>query len=83
MQASVVGKQPSSSFPSFVMQDLGDHVGVVLLAYLFAFLIWTGASSYDYISGKWQTVARARSRGIRHICLLLFPMLYMLAYIKY
>lgn len=68
---------------SIAMQEVGDHVGLVLAAYLFVFGIQTAASSYDYISGKWQTVASARRRGMRHISLFVFPMLYILAYIKF
>lgn len=47
------------------------------------FGVWSAASSYDYISAKWRTVASARSNGMRHLCILLFPMVYMVVYIRF
>lgn len=72
---------------TFVMKvevvKVGDHRAFVVPAYLLVFGIWSVASSYDYISGKWRPVATARCRGMRHLCVLLFPMVYMIVYIRF
>lgn len=65
------------------MKHVGDNLAFVLPAYIFVFGIWSATSSYDYISAKWQTVGEARRRGMRHLCVLILPMLYMLICIKF
>lgn len=63
-------------------KQLGDRIAFVLPAYFFVFGIWSVASSYDYISSKWRTVRSARQHGMRQLCILLLPMVYMILYIK-
>lgn len=67
------------------MQEIvpvGDHWAFVVPA-LLVFSIWSAASSYDYISAKWCNVASARRHGMQHLCLLSFPMVYMVVYISF
>lgn len=66
-----------------MMKAIGDNLAFVLPAYIFVFVIWSVASSYDYLSDKWQTVASARRRGVRHLFALILPMMYMGVYIKF
>lgn len=61
---------------------VGDHCAFVVPAYLLVFGIWSGSSSYDYISSKWRTVGSLRRRGMMHLCALLFPIVYMIAYVS-
>lgn len=65
-----------------MMKPIGDKFAFVLPTYIFVFGIWTAASSYDYISGKWWPVGSMRRRGVRHLCALTLPMLYMIFYIQ-
>lgn len=64
------------------MKPIGDHFAFVLLPYIFVFGVWTAASLYDSISGKWRPVRSMRRRGVRYLCALTLPMLYMIFYIK-
>lgn len=65
------------------VKQLGNSIAFVLPAYIFVFALWNAASSYDYISSKWLSVRIARRHGMRHLCVLILPMLYMVVYIKF
>lgn len=60
-------------------KEVGNHPGFIVPAYLLVFGIWSAAASYDYISSKRGTMGRARRRGMWHLCILLLPMIYMVA----